>query len=330
MNELRPIVSGMPERHLIVVGDLLLDEFIFGEITRVSREAPVLILRYKERDWRPGGAANTIAGAAALGCKVSAIGAIGDDEWGHTLLSSWPENVDRENVLVSDRLKTTCKSRVLGGAFHSLRQQVVRIDYEHPHELSHANQLKLIAAIGDQISCADAVIVSDYSLGTVTDLIATETLKMAQERHLPVFVDSRFTPQRFRGATCMTPNISEVEAAVGMPLRDSLETLHKTGHELLNAWELDCLVITQGKLGMLVFEPDRMTEIPAFGNDEVADVTGAGDTVTATLAASVAAGSNFVQAAQLANIAAGIVVTKKGTSRVMAQELLNAVENFYP
>lgn len=327
MNELLPIVSGMSGKHLVVIGDLLLDEFVFGEITRVSREAPVLILRYKERDWRPGGAANTIAGAAALGCKVSAIGAIGNDEWGHTLLSSWPENVDRENVLVSDHLKTTCKSRVLGGAFHSFRQQVVRIDYEHPHALSHTNQLKLINALGDRISCADAVIVSDYSLGTVTDLIAAETLKLAREKQLPVFVDSRFAPQRFRGATCMTPNISEVEAAVGMTLRGSPETLHKTGQELLNAWELDCLVITQGKLGMLVFEPDGITEIPAFGNDEVVDVTGAGDTVIATLAASVAAGSNFSQAAQLANIAAGIVVTKKGTSRVMAQELLDAVED---
>ncbi len=327
MRDLERLIPAIQHTHLLVVGDFLLDEFIFGEITRTSREAPVLILRYREREWRPGGGANTVAGVAALGARVTPVGVLGDDPWGQGLLSAWPDSVSTEGVVVSPEFQTTCKSRLLAGSFHSFRQQVVRLDYEHSHELSEEVESRLLENLERFQSRADAIIISDYSLGTISTRVASRAIEIARAAAIPIVVDSRFHPERFSGATSVTPNISEVEKAASVSIGQNEQRLVCIGQRLLKEWALDSLLITRGRLGMSLFEADRVNHIPAFGNDEVADVTGAGDTVTATYTASLAAGSDFEEAARLANVAAGLVVTKKGTATVTSGELLEAIRS---
>ncbi len=327
MRDLETLIPAIRNTHLLVVGDFLLDEFIFGEITRTSREAPVLILRYREKEWRPGGGANTVAGVAALGARVTPVGIVGDDPWGQGLLAAWPDSVSTEGVVLSPEFHTTCKSRLLAGSFHSFRQQVVRLDYEHSHELSEALESRLLENLERFQSQADAVIVSDYSLGTISTRVASRAIEMARSAAIPIVIDSRFHPERFSGATSITPNISEVEQAASVSIGQDHERLVGIGQRLLKEWDLKALLITRGRLGMSLFEAERVIHIPAFGCDEVADVTGAGDTVTATYTASLAAGSDFEEAARMANIAAGLVVNKKGTATVSAGELLEAIRS---
>ena len=327
MRDLATLIPAIRNTHLLVVGDFLLDEFIFGEITRTSREAPVLILRYREREWRPGGGANTVAGVAALGARVTPVGILGDDPWGQGLLATWPDSVSREGVVVSPEFQTTCKSRLLAGSFHSFRQQVVRLDYEHSHELSEALESRLLENLERFQSQADAIIISDYSLGTISPRVASRAIEMARSAAIPIVIDSRFHPERFSGATSITPNISEVEQAVSVSIGQDHEQLVEIGQRLLKEWNLKALLITRGRLGMSLFEAEQVVHIPAFGSDEVADVTGAGDTVTATYTASLAAGSDFEEAARVANIAAGLVVNKKGTATVTSGELLEAIRS---
>ena len=327
MRDLEKLIPAIQNTHLLVVGDFLLDEFIFGEITRTSREAPVLILRYREKEWRPGGGANTVAGVAALGARVTPVGILGDDPWGQGLLAAWPDSVSTEGVVLSPQFQTTCKSRILAGSFHSFRQQVVRLDYEHNHQLSEALESRLLENLERFQSQADAIIISDYSLGTISTRVASRAIEIARSAAIPIVVDSRFHPERFSGATSITPNISEVEQAASVSIGQDHERLVDIGQRLLKEWDLKALLITRGRLGMSLFEAERVVHIPAFGSDEVADVTGAGDTVTATYTASLAAGSDFEEAARMANIAGGLVVSKKGTATVTAAELLEAIRS---
>lgn len=322
MKELAAIVSSIERVHLIVLGDFLLDEFIFGEIARTSREAPVLILRYRERDWRPGGGANTVAGVAALGARVTPIGILGADAWGDGIAAAWPSSVSRDHILRSSEFKTTCKSRILAGSVHSFRQQVVRLDYENQHVLSDDAESRLLESLQELAPAADGIIVSDYSIGTVTPRIAAAAIELAQTCDTPLVVDSRFHPERFAGATCITPNITELEEATGEKIGQNISLLGHTGTRLLEEWNLSALLVTRGRQGMSLFWQEKVEHIPAHGSDEVADVTGAGDTVTATYTAALATGAGFKESARLANIAAGIVVGKKGTATVSSDEIL--------
>lgn len=327
MRDLERLIAAIGDTHVLVLGDFLLDEFIFGEIARTSREAPVLILRYRETDWRPGGGANTVSGVAALGGRVTPVGVLGDDQWGQGLLSAWPDSVATGGVVLSSQFKTTCKSRLMAGSFHSFRQQVVRLDYEHSHELTTQIEAGLLQTLEKHLPETDAIIISDYSLGTVTSSLASRAVDLARSHEVPIVVDSRFHPERYTGATSITPNVSEVEKAVSVRIGQDQEQLVRIGQSLLEEWALEALLITRGKLGMSLFEKDRVTHLPPFGTDEVSDVTGAGDTVTATYAASLAAGASFREAARLANVAAGLVVMKKGTATVSSDELRIAIRH---
>ena len=327
MKDLENLISSINNTHVLVLGDFLLDEFVFGEISRTSREAPVLILKYRKTDSRPGGGANTVASVAALGGHVTPIGVLGKDRWGQDVLSAWDKSICTDGVVLSSELQTTCKSRLMAGSFHSFRQQVVRLDHEHRHVLTTQIEDRLLKNLEVFLPNTNAVIISDYSLGTITPSLATRALKLAQEHKIPIVVDSRFDPARFSGATSITPNVSEVEKTISLSIGQSQEKLLRTGQQLLKEWELEALLITRGRLGMSLFEKDRITEIPAFGTDEVSDVTGAGDTVTAVYTASLAAGASFQNAARLANVAAGLVVMKKGTATVSSDELKQAVHD---
>lgn len=310
---------------LVVLGDFLIDEFQFGEISRVSREAPVLILHYQETRICPGGAANTVANAAALGARVLPIGVVGDDRGADELMELWSDNVDTTAMLREASVRTTRKSRILAGSFHSFQQQVVRMDYETPVPRHPGREKKILATLDDALSETDALIISDYSLGNITTRIKRGALTAASKRGVPVIIDSRDHPSTFPGATTVTPNITEVEASLRRVIGQDRDKLEKYGELARKRWQVEALLVTRGKLGMSLFTSSGILHLRAHGSEEAVDVTGAGDTVAATYATSVAAGAAFESAARLANVSAGLVVMKKGTATVTRDELANAM-----
>lgn len=319
------IVRSFRGLRLTVVGDLVADEFIYGRVERVSREAPVLILRYDQKVVVPGGAGNAAANAAALGAEVTLAALAGRDEIGRRLLASLPRRVSRRAIRRPAGLQTPVKTRVLAGGIHSAKQQVVRIDRVPPQTLSRAARAAFTANARRAAAGADAVIVSDYGSGLVTpELVAG--LRRAAGRTVPVLVDSRHNTLAFKGLTACTPNESEVEQMLGIDIDDDPEALETAGRTLLRRTGMQAVLITRGSRGMALFEPGRPTQhIAIYGTDEIADVTGAGDTVIATLALGLAAGATPFEAARLANYAGGIVVMKRGTATVSAAELRTAI-----
>jgi rfaE bifunctional protein kinase chain/domain len=314
-------------RRVLVVGDLIADQFLFGEISRVSREAPVLILRHERTETVPGGAANCVMNLASLGARASIVGAVGADEAGRALLARLEgAGVDCGGVVVSPRLRTTTKVRVLAGQAHSPRQQVIRVDYESE---ARADQFEpeLVARLGERLAEAEAVVVSDYDYGVAGPRVI-EALRTAAAGHSkPVLVDSRFRLREFRGLTSATPNEAEVEHLTGERVSDDAE-LARLAEELRSSLGFEALLVTRGRDGMTLVEagsaPARMA---AVGSHDAVDVTGAGDTVIATYALALAAGAVYHEAAALANHAGGIVVLKRGTACVTAEELLASLRD---
>ncbi len=324
-SRLAELIDRFRETTVIVLGDFILDEFVFGEIARVSREAPVLILSYQETRHAAGGGANAAAGVAALGGRALPVGVLGADEAADKLLSCWPDNMDKSGVWRQRGGRTTRKTRILAGSFHSFRQQVVRLDHEHAFRLTTSQERRLARNFKERLDAADAVILSDYGLGILTPVLRRAAIDAARSQSKPVVVDSRFEPDGYPGATAATPNITEVEASLGRRIGHEMKDLERVGSEVRRRWKLDALLVTRGKLGMSLFEADRIVHIPAHGIQEAVDVTGAGDTVIATCTTALAVGATFEEAARLANYAGGIVVGKKGTATVSGEELLQAV-----
>lgn len=322
---LRHIVNAFPEITVTVVGDLVADEFIFGEIARVSREAPVLILKYRERTVVPGGGANAVFNLADLGVNVLPVGVVGNDEPGRLLLQRFRQkHIPLSGIQKARDYSTVTKTRVLAGMAHNTRQQVVRYDREPENPPSPRTVRELILAARKFVRASDAVLVSDYGYGAATP----EILRLIGPGNLPVTVDSRYRMLDYIGVTAATPNEPEVEEALGVKICYDEEKLHWAANELIRRMKLDSVVITRGRDGMLALEKKRKpVEIPIYGSDQVTDVTGAGDTVIATFTASLAAGASTEEAARLANYAGGIVVMKRGTATVTREELLAAIEN---
>jgi D-glycero-beta-D-manno-heptose-7-phosphate kinase len=311
-----------------VFGDLLADEFIYGQIARVSREAPVLILNYDSTEIVPGGAGNAAKNVAALGGAPSAIGLAGADETGERLIDALGSGVNVRGVVRPRGYRTPTKTRILAGGVHSAKQQVVRIDRAVHSELSAADRRAIQARLVWAAARCDALLVSDYGTGLVTPAaVRAATLRFAGPgRRAPVLVDSRYALLRFRGMTTCTPNEAEVEAIFGITIGENVKILEKAGRELLAQTKAAAVLVTRGSRGMALFEPDRPTEhIPISGSDQIADVTGAGDTVIAAMTLALAAGATFSEAAHLANYAGGLVVMKRGTATVSAEELRGAI-----
>ena len=322
------IIDSFPKVSVAALADLVADEFVFGEISRVSREAPVLILKHRDRRVVPGGGANAIYNLAALDVDVFPVGIVGDDEPGRMLLKAFRQKkIPTTGILKVKGRETVTKTRILAGHTHSSRQQVVRIDRE-PHDgLDHKIVRELVWHAQDYLRAADALLISDYGYGAATPKIwraIRSTIKRRDE--IPVTLDSRYRMTEYSGVTAATPNEPEVEAALRMRIGDDRERLFAAGKDLLGKMKLDALVITRGRDGMACFtRKEKPVEIPIHGSDEVADVTGAGDTVIATFTAALAAGADAEDAARLANMAGGIVVTKRGTATVSSDELRHAV-----
>lgn len=322
-------VREFSKRRVTVLGDLVADQFVYGAISRVSREAPVLILRHERTETIPGGAANCAMNLASLGARaVTLIGTAGEDEAGGAMLDKLNRaGVDTRRIVSTPNARTTTKVRVLAGHVHSTRQQVIRVDYENERAMSAETSALIAAHLHDSLKESDAVIVSDYNYG-VADREAIEILRagISGSDSSPVFVDSRFRLTDFPDFTSATPNEDEVELLMNKTFADDAE-LERAGEDLRARLRFDSLLITRGSRGMLLLERDAPpVHLPPVGAREAVDVTGAGDTVIATYALAIASGANFAQAARLANHAGGLVVMKRGTASVSSEELVSSMQ----
>jgi rfaE bifunctional protein kinase chain/domain len=325
---LRDLIAAGKGKRVVVFGDLIADEYVYGRIARVSREAPVLILEYNATEILPGGAGNAANNVAALGGTVRLVSLVGRDEPGQRLIKVLPRNVERQGVIAPPAYPTPVKTRILAGGIHSAKQQVVRIDRHTGAPVADQHRARAERAAMQAIRNADAVLVSDYGSGLVTPRFVSELAARARKHRpdLPILIDSRYALTKYAGLTACTPNESEVEQVLGVRIGDRRAVLERAGRRLLDQTRMACVLITRGSRGMALFEPGKKTvHIPIFGSDQIADVTGAGDTVMAAMTLALAAGGNFEDAARLANYAGGLVVMKRGTATVSAAELRRAV-----
>jgi rfaE bifunctional protein kinase chain/domain len=331
-DRLRKLVESFPKLTVTVLADLVADEFVFGEIARVSREAPVLILRHRDRKIVPGGGANAIYNLADLGVSVLPVGIVGDDEPGRLLLRAFRhKRIPVSGVLKEKNYTTVTKTRILAGFAHTAGQQVVRLDREPADGPNSHLRRELVLAAREYTRASDALLVSDYGYGAATPALLNVIREKRGLDKVPVTLDSRHRMLEFSGITAATPNEAEVEEVLGIHIGDNRDRLLAAGDQIAGEMDLESLLITRGKDGMVVFpRRHKPVDIPIFGSDEVADVTGAGDTVIATFTAALAAGATAEEAAHLANYSGGIVVMKRGTATVSQQELLEALDKAPP
>jgi len=312
------------DQRIVILGDSIADRFLHGSISRVSREAPVFILQHQRTETSPGGAANCAMNMAALGAYVSLVSVTGADEAGSELRAKLEAaGVNIDGVVVSDKVQTTTKVRILAGHSHSNKQQVIRIDYEGATLSDAEIREALINKLQRSIATATAVVISDYNYGVVS----SETVDQIRKAEgMPVLVDSRFRLLEFTGFTAATPNEEEVENLTGAPIT-SVEELETITKELKQRLGHRALLVTRGPQGMTLLEDGAPLHIPAVGAQQAVDVTGAGDTVIGTFALALASGASFADAARLANYAGGLVVMKRGTATVTRGELENAINS---
>jgi rfaE bifunctional protein kinase chain/domain len=320
LTRLLDIVGAFARQTICVLGDFVLDEFVSSEISRVSREAPVLILRRGASEVYPGGAANAVNNLADLGARVLPIGVVGDDEGGRALLDCFRrKHVDTSRIMRVRGWTTPTKTRFLAGWTHTTEQQVLRVDREPASELAENVREALARKARSTARRAAAVLVSDYGLGAATPALVRGL------RAKCITLDSRFRLLEYRdaGVTAATPNEPELESAYQAAIGTNTGRLEELGQRALRDLGVASLVVTRGKDGMAVFERESspVRHIPIYGSDTPIDVTGAGDTVIAVFTLALAAGASFLEAAHLANYAGGIVVMKRRTATVTRAEL---------
>lgn len=325
------IVRRFSERRLLIVGDSIADKFLYGSIARVSREAPVFILRHELTQTVPGGAANCALNLAALGANVSLISIAGNDEAGLALrdkLQAAGVNVD--GLVLSERVQTTTKERILAGHSHANKQQVIRIDYEGAPLNDPPLRDAINSSLKNSLAAADAVIISDYNYGLVDQRAVDLVREARRSKNIPVLVDSRFRLSDFSGFTAATPNEDEVETLIGAPV-DSTQQLEESASLIKQKLNYEALLVTRGRHGMMLLaQNDAPLYIPAAGAQQAVDGTGAGDTVIATFALALASDASFAEAARLANYAGGLVVMKRGTASITAVELEHSINDLKP
>ncbi|MBI5555446.1 MAG: bifunctional hydroxymethylpyrimidine kinase/phosphomethylpyrimidine kinase [Elusimicrobia bacterium] len=318
------ILEGFKNKKVMVLGDMIADEYIFGKTSRVSREAPVLILKYDSTEIILGGAANSVNNIHSMGGRVFPVGMIGQDSVGRQMLRIMREMKIPTSRLISELDRPTItKTRIMAGGYHTARQQVIRIDKEADLPLSQECEARIIRILTAHIPDMDAVLVSDYQAGLITERMRDILLSLVHKYHKPLIVDSRFHVLKYAGATLVTPNETEAAPAVGMSL-DSAKGVKEIGLKLLEKIQGKGVLITQGRNGMTLFEgKNKITHIDIIGSDEAVDVTGASDTVASCATLALAAGSSMLEAAYLANYAVGVVVMKRGTAVATVEEVKN-------
>lgn len=317
----RKVIGNFKRARVLVIGDLILDEFLWGEVSRISPEAPVPVVWVRTESFMPGGASNVANNLRSLGANVSLAGVIGDDERGAILKGELMRSgVNVDGVITDESRPTTLKTRVV--AHH---QQVVRIDKERVETLSDRVASKLVSYVEDKIKDLDAIIIEDYGKGVVTPKLLARVIPAARSRKKIISVDPKEEHFRYyRGVSVITPNNHEASKAVGFAITDTA-TLKKAGAKLLSKVNCSIALVTLGEKGMAVFQKGRaMKHIPTVAQ-EVYDVSGAGDTVIAAYTLCLASGADPVQAAHISNCAAGIVVGKVGIAVVTPDELIDRI-----
>ena len=326
---LAEIVERFTARTVVILGDSVADSFQYGEITRVSREAPVLILRHRESQIVPGGGANAANNFASLGARAIPVTAVGDDAEGNAIVALFREKkIDLSGVILVKGWRTPTKARFLAGWAHTVGQQVLRVDYEPETELPEAARKKIAKLFTAKIRKADALAISDYGFGVATP-VEVRALSARVKHEIPVTLDSRHRLGDFQraGVSAATPNEAELETLHHTTIGKNIAELERCGESTLRALKLSSLLVTRGRDGMALFQPGLETvHIPVHGSDQAVDVTGAGDTVLAAYTLALASGAKPIEAAFLANIAGGLVVMKRGTATVSHEELLNAIK----
>jgi rfaE bifunctional protein kinase chain/domain len=324
---LRSAVEGFRDRFIAVVGDLIVDEYLSGKPSRISREAPVLILRFTERDARLGGAANAANNVHALTARVVPIGVVGADRAGDEILGLFGgTGISTDGIVVERGRDTPVKTRIMAGGYRATRQQVVRLDREPQGELDPVTEDALLERLFALAADVDAILISDYGYGTLSPRVLEGIRALARRRAITLTVDSRYDLPRFMGVTAATPNEAELEQLTGTAVDDE-RAVEKAGRQLLERLDAQILLVTRGSQGMALLERDGATTIiPIYGSDEIADVTGAGDTVISAFTVALASGASPLDAALLANMAGGLVVMRRGTATVSRAELARAVD----
>ncbi len=310
----------------LLIGDLILDRFVFGHSSRISREAPVLVLKFRNEKLVPGGGGNAANNLLKLNCKLKIASLLGNDESGQKLQDYFSDSgADVSSVIVDENYTTSAKTRIMAGGLHTTVQQVIRIDRENRQCVSEALQDKLLKSIRQDIKWADLIILSDYGVGVFTQNVIEEINELARKYSEKVFlVDSRYQLTSFKGMTISTPNEEEAALATGIIPEDM--NIRVTGEKIMTATQNKNLLITRGSQGMALFRSCGKTSyIPIYGSADISDVTGAGDTVSATMGLSIAAGADAELAAKIATLAASIVVHQPGTVPISYQELLTLV-----
>ena len=326
--QLASLTDALRNRKVVVVGDIVADEFVYGRVARVSREAPVLILEYDSTEIVPGGAGNAANNVAALGGRAILAAVVGRDVPGRRVVAALHRRVDSRYLQRVAQAPTPVKTRILAGGIHSAKQQVVRIDRGVARPVEPGVRQQFENAAFEAAQRGDAVLISDYGSGLITPAFVTRLRRSLRSAGIPIpmLIDTRYGLLKYTGLTACTPNESEVEQALGITIDDNMRTLERAGRDILSRTRMEAVLITRGSRGMALFIRKGPTvHIPIYGTDSIVDVTGAGDTVVSTVTLALAAGSSFEGAARLANYAGGLVVMKRGTATVSWDELRAAV-----
>ncbi len=315
------LAGSLKNTQILVIGDVMLDRYLWGDASRVSPEAPVPVVKVEKKTWFLGGAGNVATNLSGLGCRAILIGVAGRDWAGSHLQELLSAANIKDGIVIDDTRPTTTKTRVM-----ARRQQIVRLDEENTHHLSADVENRIFSAVSEAIPRCGAIVLSDYGKGMFSSGAFTQKLiEMGRAAGIPVFVDPKGSDwQRYAGATCVTPNTLELEGVVGNKLGDE-GLLLKEAAGIRERFNLEWLLVTRGPKGMGIFGEQAAPEFLTANAREVFDVSGAGDTVIATLAAGVATGMPFPEAAEISNIAAGIVVGKLGTQPILWEELARAL-----
>jgi rfaE bifunctional protein kinase chain/domain len=325
-DKLLALLDQMAGHEVTVVGDLVADLFVYGQAARVSREAPVLIIEHEADKVALGGAANAAHNIKALGGVPHVVGVIGDDLYGEMLLAEIAgRGIDTRFIARAPGRPTTTKQRIVASGLHTTYQQLVRVDRGAREPLSGAVERQLLDAVEAAAGCADTMIASDYGYGVFTENLIGRLAAIAGSEWCKVYVDSRFQMLEFKDAYLLTPNEPEAAAASRTEIRTDDDVV-RVADRVLHGAAAHALVITRGKKGMYLKEDGRPGEfIPIYGTDQIADVTGAGDTVMAVFALAGACGADLPVAARLATVAAGLKVLKHGTAVVTPEEIRTAL-----
>ena len=329
IDKLKACVSNLDNARILVVGDLALDEMVYGDTERISREAPVLILRHTHTNLILGAASNAAHNVSTINHgKVSVLGIVGDDYQATDLRKAFEDaNVDCSNLIVDASRKTVTKTRISGSCFQSITQQIVRIDRQSSEPISKETESQIVDKLKEIIPEYDAVILSDYQIGTLTDKVIKTAIDVCKKHGKKVIVDAQRDLKRYKGATSMTPNLPDTQKYVGFDIKSNKDIL-KAGEKLVRDTGEEYVLITCGEEGMaLVTKDKKMIRIPVFNKSKVFDVTGAGDTVTALYSLALASGAEPVYAPIMGNMAAGIVIKQFGCATTTIEELQNFIDN---